>query len=82
MSGITETVPTVWTAADEIFFRMTSDAFPPAFLAGASVLLASYDDDDEFSTTFAEPATRACATDDSVQQAIDISLTPWHSTER
>jgi len=71
MSAITETVPTVWTAADEVFFRMTADAFPPAFLAGASVLLASYDDD-EFGTTFAAPTTRACTTDDSVRQTIHI----------
>ena len=40
-----ETVPTSWTSADEDFFRTTWDAFPSDFLAGAGVLLASYDDD-------------------------------------
>lgn len=40
-----EAVPTTWTAADETFFRATFDAFSPAFLAGAGVLLASYDDE-------------------------------------
>jgi hypothetical protein len=40
-----ETVPASWTTADEDFFRTTWDAFPSEFLAGAGVLLASYDDD-------------------------------------
>ena len=30
---------------DETFFRLVSTAFPASFVAGASVLLASYDDD-------------------------------------
>jgi len=70
MSGITETVPTVWTAADEFFFRVTADAFPPAFLAGASVLLASYDDESDL--TFAAPARCAPATDAAVLLTIHI----------
>ena len=41
----TETVPTTWTTADEDFFRTTWDAFSAEFLAGAGVLLASYDDE-------------------------------------
>src|SRR3954451_20221141 len=40
-----ETIPDVWTAADEAFFVVVRDLFPPAFLAGAGVLLASNDDD-------------------------------------
>lgn len=40
-----ESIPSTWTAADESFFRITSAAFSPAFLAGAGVLLASYDDE-------------------------------------
>lgn len=40
-----ESVPTTWTAADETFFRIAFNAFSPAFLAGAGVLLASYDDE-------------------------------------
>src|SRR3954465_15874429 len=38
-----ETVPSTWTTADETFFRVAFDAFSPDFLAGAGVLLASYD---------------------------------------
>ena len=30
---------------DAAFFRITNDLFPHAFLVGASVLLASYDDE-------------------------------------
>jgi hypothetical protein len=40
-----ESVPSTWTAADETFFRVAFDAFSPDFLAGAGVLLASYDDE-------------------------------------
>ena len=32
-----------WSAADESFFRAVRELFSPSFLAGASVLLASYD---------------------------------------
>jgi hypothetical protein len=38
-----ESVPTDWTPADEAFFRLVAEALPPAYLLGASVLLASYD---------------------------------------
>jgi hypothetical protein len=38
-----ESVPTAWTPADEAFFRLVGEALPPAYLLGASVLLASYD---------------------------------------
>jgi hypothetical protein len=51
-----ETVPTSWTNADEDFFRTTWDAFPTDFLAGAGVLLASYDDDTSPSTPAFAPA--------------------------
>ena len=45
MNHTPESVPTVWTSADESFFHITSDVFGPDFLAGAGVLLASYDSD-------------------------------------
>ena len=45
MSTHPETVPTSWTTTDEDFFRTTWDAFSAEFLAGAGVLLASYDDE-------------------------------------
>lgn len=38
-----EAFPTTWTTSDENFFRIVHDVFPAAFLAGASVLLGSYD---------------------------------------
>jgi hypothetical protein len=43
-AAATETVPTTWTAADEQFFRISGELFAPAMLAGAGVLLASYDE--------------------------------------
>jgi hypothetical protein len=45
MNTSPEAVPTVWTSADETFFRYAYDLFSPNFLAGAGVLLASYDSD-------------------------------------
>ena len=39
-----ETVPTTWSAADEQFFRLAAQLFAPAMLAGAGVMLASYDE--------------------------------------
>lgn len=39
-----EAVPTTWSAADEQFFRIAGQLFTPTMLAGAGVLLASYDD--------------------------------------
>jgi hypothetical protein len=39
-----ETVPTTWSDADEQFFRIAGQLFAPAMLAGAGVLLASYDE--------------------------------------
>jgi hypothetical protein len=43
MSTTPETVPTVWSADDETFFRAVADVFAPAFLWGSAALLASYD---------------------------------------
>lgn len=50
MNGITssaaQTLPTEWHAdRDEPFFRLVADLFPTRFTFGASVLLASYDDE-------------------------------------
>jgi hypothetical protein len=36
---------TTWSAGDEAFFRMVAWLFPPAFVLGAGVVLASYDGD-------------------------------------
>src|SRR3954452_13407726 len=52
MNLTTESVPTVWTSADESFFAIAHELFAPDFLAGAGVLLASYDSD-------AQPANRS-----------------------
>ena len=41
-----ESLPTSWDdARDTAFFRLTSSAFAPQFVAGASALLGSYDPD-------------------------------------
>jgi hypothetical protein len=41
-----ETLPAIWDDARDIpFFRITARLFTPEFCLGASVLLASYDDD-------------------------------------
>jgi hypothetical protein len=42
---MTEQIPTTWTGADEAFFGIVARAFSNRFAAGASVLLASYDQD-------------------------------------
>jgi hypothetical protein len=38
-----ESVRVVWSATDELFFRITAEVFSPSFAMGAGVLLASYD---------------------------------------
>ena len=43
-AAVVEAVPTTWSAADEQFFRIAGQLFSPAMLAGAGVLLASYDE--------------------------------------
>ena len=44
----TEGIPTEWTdERDEPFFRITAPLFSPEFTLGATVLLASYDDENE-----------------------------------
>ena len=41
-----ENLPAIWDDARDIpFFRITARLFPPEFCFGASVLLASYDDE-------------------------------------
>lgn len=43
-----EALPTEWNDdRDGAFFRITATLFPSAFVGGASVLLAGYDDDCE-----------------------------------
>jgi hypothetical protein len=51
MNTTHEAVPTVWTAQDEDFFRVVSTLLAPAFLQGASALLASYDADADSDAT-------------------------------
>jgi hypothetical protein len=41
-----ETVPTLWTELDELFFTVVGDVLSTEFLWGAAALLASYDPDD------------------------------------
>ena len=43
MNTIRETVPAVWSEADERFFRIVAEVFPTEFAWGAGTLLASYD---------------------------------------
>ena len=53
-----ETVPQDWDEARDIpFFRVTTGLFSSAFCSGASVLLASNDDDSEASVVTVEPGT-------------------------
>jgi hypothetical protein len=42
-----ESVPTVWTELDELFFALVADVLSTGFLWGAATLLASYDDADD-----------------------------------
>ena len=57
MTPALETIPTVWSAADEEFFRVVaSDVLTPKFLLGAGVLLASHDVE-----TLPEPLAEALA---------------------
>lgn len=52
------TVPQDWDEARDIpFFRVTTGLFSSAFCSGASVLLASNDDDGEASIVTVEPCT-------------------------
>jgi hypothetical protein len=57
-----ETVPTSWTAEDEDFFRTTTNVFSAGFVAGAGVLLASYDDEPLPIVTTASPSSAEPAT--------------------
>ena len=41
---VVESVPTTWSDADEQFFRVVGELSASTFLAGATVLLASYDE--------------------------------------
>jgi hypothetical protein len=73
-----ESIPTVWVEErDTTFFRCVITTFSPAFLAGASVLLASYDPDDDYGQTApnqpqpAVLATAVCAPTASPQQLVD-----------
>ena len=73
MSQVLETIPTEWTRADERFFAVVVRLLPADFLLGATVLLASYDDEFPVATapcTAADtPSTRAANTPSPVVQA-------------
>jgi hypothetical protein len=61
-----ENVPAIWDDARDLpFFRMTARLFSADFCLGASVLLASYDDDtvDTFQHTAACSGTASAAVD-------------------
>lgn len=60
MANHIESVRAAWSATDEHFFRIVHEVFGPTFLAGATVLLASYDADPA-------PATAAAAMPTSAQ---------------
>ena len=64
-----ETVPSTWTTDDESFFRVAFDVFSPDFLAGAGVLLASYDDEQ---TAITIPTPAVTTTDSSVDAPATI----------
>lgn len=70
-----ETIPTAWSNEnDGAYFRIVAHLFPAAFLAGATVLLASYDPDDEMqwqSGDFAAP--RAAAPSADVASVVQLS---------
>lgn len=55
MTARSETVPAVWSSADELFFRIVGQLFSPAFLAGANVVLASYDDEQDVVVVQVQP---------------------------
>ena len=57
-----------WSAADEQFFRITAELFDPAYLRGASVLLASYDDS-VASAPNPFPPTRGAPSPESARRA-------------
>ena len=53
----TESIPQVWDdQRDGQFFRITAALYTPSYCYGASVLLASYDQDDTFTGTADSPA--------------------------
>ena len=39
-----EVLPSTWTTDDDAFFRVVAEVLPSGLLAGAGVLLMSYDD--------------------------------------
>ncbi len=45
-----------WAELDDTFFRIVADLFPPTFCEGASVLLASNDDDTSETAELADDA--------------------------
>ena len=62
-----ETTAASWSQADEQFFRIAAELFSPSFLAGAGLLLASYDPepaaaDPRPAHVAASPATAATTT--------------------
>ncbi|MGH8894583.1 MAG: hypothetical protein ACRDWY_14960 [Actinomycetes bacterium] len=62
MATYLESVRIPWSATDEQFFRIVHEVFGPTFLAGATVLLASYDPDPAPATAAAPTATSAQVT--------------------
>jgi hypothetical protein len=72
MTTNSEAVPTVWTASDEAFFRVVHQVFPLAFLAGAGVLLSSYDPELETVASMPDgvPSRRTATTAQPIASAL------------
>jgi hypothetical protein len=58
-----ESVPAIWTAFDEDYFRVAADVFAPDFLWGASALLASYDPESALDPSPAVAPTESARTE-------------------
>ena len=74
-----ETLPATWDDARDLpFFRITDRLFTPGFCFGASVLLASYDDDalGTPGTPAATERTTVPATPASARTQAERDLTP------
>jgi hypothetical protein len=71
----TETIPAMWDVARDVaFFQMTVGLFGTAFCFGASVLLASYDDE------VARPARRP--TDRDWRRTLERDVQPGRLPSR
>ena len=70
MNQILETVPATWSDADERFFAVVKRVLSAEYLLGATVLLASYDDDIAAPSRSTAPATSVACTPRQGVQAL------------